>query len=211
MKDVQASSASSAARTVDDALVDACREGDRAALEVVFRRHAARLAAFLHRLTGRSADVEDLLQNTFIAAMGAFPRYRGEASVERWLSCIAARVARDHFRRADNRRRVPLEVLSLEGELPAPDPTAERRAWDRRRLERFYVHLDRIKPDQRLAFMLHVVEGLSIEEIAQLVGTTMMATKSRIFWARRALLARAEKDPILREWLGEIEGEGGHS
>ena len=56
-----------------------------------------------------------------------------------------------------------------------------------------------IGPERRIAFILHVIEGRPIEEIAQIVGASRMAVKSRIFWARRALMARVRRDPALRE------------
>jgi RNA polymerase sigma-70 factor, ECF subfamily len=77
----------------------------------------------------------------------------------------------------------------------SPDGIAD----GRRRVERIHAHLSAIGPERRIAFILHVVEGRPIEEIAQIVGASRMAVKSRIFWARRVLMARARRDPELRE------------
>jgi len=58
---------------------------------------------------------------------------------------------------------------------------------------------------KRLAFVLYVFEGRPIDEVAALTGATRVATKSRVFWARRELLARVAADPVLRE-LGQSMG-----
>jgi DNA-directed RNA polymerase specialized sigma24 family protein len=60
-------------------------------------------------------------------------------------------------------------------------------------------HLQAISPKKRIAFVLHVFEGLPIEEVAALTAASVTATKSRVFWARRELIKRAQRDPILRD------------
>jgi RNA polymerase sigma-70 factor (ECF subfamily) len=184
--------------TVDETA--ACRRGDRAAQEAVFRRHAPALQRLLTRLVGHRADVEDLLQETFIQAITSFPRFRGEAAVGTWLHRIAVRVAYRHLRRRKRRQTVPLELV---GDLrqtaeARPDEIAERREH----LERLRHHLDALSAKKRIAFVLHVVEDLTLKEVAALMGATRAATKSRVFWARRELLARVRRDQSLRELAG---------
>jgi RNA polymerase sigma-70 factor, ECF subfamily len=182
------------------ALVDACRRGDRAALGQVFRAHAPAVERVLGRLLGPDADKEDLLQMTLVAAMGAFPRFRGEASVRTWLIRIAVRIVHEHLRRPERQRRVSLELVS-EPSNPAPEP--DRQAAARRALAHLYRHLETIGPKKRIAFVLHVFEGHPLEDVAAIMGASRMATKSRVFWARRELLRRARKDPALRELVPE--------
>jgi RNA polymerase sigma-70 factor, ECF subfamily len=189
----------------DRATIEACRRGERAALERVFRAEAPRIERQIAWLVGPRADVEDLLQTTMIAAVEAFPRFRGEASVRTWLSRIAVNVVHDHLRRPERRRRVALELIQGGTEIdPAPGP--DRVAENRRLLERLYRILDTIGPKKRVSFVLHVFEGLPIDHVAALMSATKVATKSRVFFARRALLARIRKDPELREWIEDSVG-----
>src|SRR5690349_18280885 len=95
-------------------LIEACRRGERAALERVLRAHATDLTRFLTRMVGPGADVDDLLQTTMIAAVGAFPRFRGEASVRTWITRIAVNVVREHLRRPERTRKVSLELVPEE-------------------------------------------------------------------------------------------------
>lgn len=156
------------------------------------------------RLTGRRLDVEDLLQNTFVAAIRAFPQFRGEASVRSWLTRIGIAVFYDHLRRPE-RRVVQLELVSSTPD-EASEAGPERRAEARRGVERLALHLAAIAPKKRVAFLLHVVDGHPMEEVAALMNASRTATKSRVFWARRELLRRAKRDPLLRDWIMEEVG-----
>jgi RNA polymerase sigma-70 factor (ECF subfamily) len=169
--------------------LEACRRGDRPALEAVFRAHAPAIARVLARLVGPSADVEDLLQDTFANAIGAFPQFRGEASVKTWLHRIAIHVAHGHLRRPRHRRETP---LADEAVLGATETCAE----DQELARRLYQHLEAIDAAKRIALVLRVIEGYSVEEIAALTGASRAAVRSRIFWARRALMKRMKRDPL---------------
>ena len=180
-------------------LIDACRRGDRGALETLLRAHVRDVERLIVRLVGPGPDVEDLLQLVLMAAVSAFPRFRGEASVRTWLARIVVNIVREHLRRPERKRRVSLELVPEE---PASDAAPVDQQIDhRRRLERLYHHLNALPAKQRIAFVLHVFEGRPVDEIAVLMSATLAATKSRVFLARRALLARARKDPRLSDLL----------
>ena len=185
--------------TPDPALIEACRKKDRAALETVFRAHLPTLERFVAHMVGPKADIEDLVQDTLVTAIAAFPGFRGDASVGSWLNGIAVNVVRRHLRRPVERRSVPLDLVAASAEPVDPGAPPDGIADGRRRVERIHAHMSAIGPERRIAFILHVVEGRPIEEIAQIVGASSMAVKSRIFWARRALMARVRRDPALRE------------
>lgn len=187
-------------------LVDACRRGQREALERVFRGEAPFLARVLSRMMGSSADLEDLLQLTFEHAIRAFPAFRGEASVRTWLTRIAVRSALHHLRHPAQKRRVAFELI--EGGEKAISPSRpQHEAEARARLAVLNDHLAHLDPKQRVAFVLFQAEGRSMEEIAALMDTNVSTTKSRVMWARRKLFARLKKDSRAKEWLGEYGGE----
>jgi RNA polymerase sigma-70 factor (ECF subfamily) len=189
----------SEARAPELDLIEACRRGERRALQAVFVTHAPYLERLLGRVVGRSLEVEDLLQSTFAAAIVAFPRFRGEAQVRTWLARIAIRIAHERLRSAAHRRRGDLPALEQTPDERARHATAERDVDDRRRVERVHALLSAISPKKRVAFVLHVFEGHPIEEVAALMDAGVAATKSRVFWARRELMKRAARDPLLRE------------
>lgn len=199
-----ASTAASKGSGADDvALVAACRAGDRRALSALYTLHAPHLEHLLSRLLGPNGDVDDALQQTLIAATAAFANFRGEASVRTWLGRIAVHQAYALLRQPERRRRVSLSLIVDHAQ--ANDVGAEREHEARRRLARLYEHLDQIAPKQRVAFVLHVIEGHSIDEVTALMGAGVAATKSRVMWARRQLIQKAKRDPLLRDL---VEGGG---
>ncbi len=189
----------------DRRFADACRAGDRAALDRFVRDHMRLVERVLGRLVGPTPDLEDLVQITFIEAIRSFPAYRGEASLASWVTRIAVHVAWHHLRRGV-RRFVSLEVLPAEGETAAPQPAPDGALDSRRTAARLHALLDRIKPKKRIAFLLFVVEGHSVEEIAALTGASRTAVKSRLFFARRELQALVKNDPVLAEQATALLG-----
>lgn len=184
--------------TNEQDLIEACRRGERAALEAVFVAHSPYLERVLWRVAGRSLDVEDLLQSTLMAAIEAFPRFRGEAHVRTWLARIAVRTAHDRLRSAAHRLRAHVPDLDAITDRRV-ESTTDHDFDTKRKLERLEQHLAALGPKKRTAFVLHVFEGMPLEEVAALMGAGLPATKSRVFWARRELLKRAARDPFLRE------------
>ena len=183
-------------------LIEACRQGDRQALDRVLREHIRGVEKLIARMVGPGADFEDLVQQTMIAVVHAFPRFRGEATVRHWMAGIAVNVVRQHFRRPERRRRAVLELVPEQVADDSATPS-DRRADDRLRLQRLYAHLDDIAPKKRIAFTLHVIGGFKVDEVAALTGATTAATKSRIMWCRRALVKKARRDPALQELVAD--------
>jgi RNA polymerase sigma-70 factor (ECF subfamily) len=188
----------SAPARVEPDVIAACRRGDRQALETVFRAHADVIERLLCRLIGPRADVEDLLQDTFAAAIDAFPRFRGEASVGTWLHRIAVNVARHHLRSPRHRR----EILCEDSNALAADRNPEESVDSQDLTRCLYAHLDALDPAKRIALVLYVIEERSVAEVAALTGASEAATKSRLFWARRALLKRLRRDPQFNDERG---------
>jgi len=185
------------------ALIEACRGGDRRAIEAVLRPLLPALEQLLFRLVRDPADVEDLLQGSIVAAIAAFPRFRGDASVKSWLFRIAICQVQDHWRSPARRRRIALEPV----DEPAAPGRIDAQADARRRLVIVYDHLAAIAPKKRIAFVLHVIDGRPIDEVASLMGATVFATRSRVLWGRRALMDRLRRDPRVADLaVGEEVG-----
>src|SRR5262249_50798975 len=103
--------------------------------------------------------------------------------------------------RAGVRRHVALELVPALDERPAPIRPADAELSVRELGRRLYDLLDGIAPKKRVAFLLYTIEEYSIEEVAALTGATRAATKSRIWFARRELLAAARNRPELRAFI----------
>ena len=188
-------------------VIAGCKQGDRACLGRVFRGEAPYVERVLLRIVGSSPDVEDLLQASLEQAIRAFPRFRGEASVRTWLTRIAVRTAMHHLKSPAQKRRASLQLVEG-GEHQTADARAFEKTDARNRLRLLHEHLSELDPKQHTAFVLFQVEGRSMDEVAALMDSSLSATKSRVMWARRKLLARLAKDPRAKGLYPEGE-EGG--
>jgi RNA polymerase sigma-70 factor (ECF subfamily) len=178
-------------------LVAACLAGDVAAQRALFRREFGRVNATIYRILGPTREVDDLVQETFIAVFRGLAKFRGEARLATWIDRIAVRVALDHVR---TRKATPVP-LGVIGEELSDGSIPDAQAHARDGLRRLYAALSQLSPDARTAFALYAIDGRSIAEVARLVGTTVVTAKVRIWRARRELMKRAAEDPVLKELL----------
>jgi RNA polymerase sigma-70 factor (ECF subfamily) len=197
-----------AALYVEDVLlVDRCLTGEPAATRELFRRHRSRVHASLFRVLGGNRDMDDLLQDAFLQVFQSLRGWRAEASLATWIDRVAVRCAYRYL--SQRGRRVTTEPLADEdaAALTAPDlgPGA-RRQLARDGVARLYAVLDELSPAARLAFTLHELDGRSLAETAELVGSSVTATKLRVWRARKRIEAAAAGDPVLSEFLGPPSG-----
>jgi RNA polymerase sigma-70 factor (ECF subfamily) len=175
-------------------LVRRAAQGERRAREELYRSHVDRVWSRLNRLVGPDPDREDLVQQIFLEVFQGLARFRGEAAFATYLYRVQVNVVCDHLRRR-GRRPLPLPAEMFEG-IAALDVSPEQSAQSRERLALIWAALDRLKPKKRIALVLAVVEGLSLEEIGQLVQASADTVAKRIEHARKdlqALVARGEK------------------
>jgi RNA polymerase sigma-70 factor, ECF subfamily len=177
-------------------LVARCQAREPAAFRALFERERLRLHRLLYHLVGSNSHIDDLLQDTFLEVFRSLAGFRGESSLRTWIDRCAVRVAYAHFGR---RARQPVLAAVEDEDSQAPSP--EERTLRREAVRRLYAELDRLEPRQRTAFVLFAMEGLSLREIAAIMSSSIATAKVRTWRARRALERRAEKDPLLSEFL----------
>jgi RNA polymerase sigma-70 factor (ECF subfamily) len=186
-----------APRTGDEALIERTLAGDERAFTALYRNHVDRVFGLLTRLVGPVPEREDLVQQAFVDIYRALPGFRGEAAFSTFVYRIVTRIAYDHLSR---RRRASLALDDAWDELVADEPSPAERAQKRRDLERAFELLGRLKPKKRIAFVLVVVQGMSLREAADAIGATPDAVKQRVLHARRELermeaRLRRQEDP----------------
>jgi RNA polymerase sigma-70 factor (ECF subfamily) len=142
------------------------------------------------RISGRRSELEDLVQEVFAAAASSFDALREPEAVKGWLATIAVRVTRKRLYR---RRLYALVGLSMSAEYDqAADPAAS--PYDRALVATVYRALDGLSPNDRIAFVLHYVEGETLESVARASRCSVTTTKRRIFRAKSALERRLSDD-----------------
>lgn len=183
-------------RRSDLDLARRCVRGERDAQRALFSAHRERVHVILYRILGTNRDIDDLLQDAFLEIFRGLPTFRGDAKLGTWIDRITTRVAWQHLA---HRKDVPAAALEL---VRADDTGPDRRAELREAARRLYGILERLEPAQRVAFALHVIDGRPMREVADVMSASVVATKVRVFRARRAVEKRARLDPLLSAFLG---------
>lgn len=192
-----------AAYVEDVLLVDRCLTGEPAATRELFRRHKNRVHACLYRVLGSNRDMDDLLQEAFLQVFQSLRGWRAEASLATWVDRVSVRVAYRYLTKKG--RRVQTEALD-DDDGPAigiheSGLSGSRRQLARDGVKRLYAVLDELSPAARLAFTLHEIDGRSLTETAKLVGSSVTATKLRVWRARKRIETAAAADPVLAEFV----------
>ena len=193
-----------AAYVEDVLLVDRCLTGEPAATRELFRRHKSRVHACLFRVLGTNRDMDDLLQEAFLQVFQSLRGYRAEASLSTWIDRVAVRVAYRYLSRRG--RQIIADPMSDADAAIATggDEPGARRQLARDGVKRLYLVLDALSPAARLAFTLHEIDGRPLAEVAKLVGSSATATKLRVWRARKAVFAAAERDSVLNEFIAPL-------
>jgi len=170
--------------------------GEAEGYRQLFRLHVRRLHRLVYRLAGPNCDVEDLVQTIFVQAFAALPGFRGDASFFTWLGRIAIRIT---LRLSKQSRYRPLPVDDEQDAVVGISPEGTSDA--RRALLRFDAILDSLSDKRRVAFVLHVLQGHSLEEVAALLDAKVGAIKVRVHDARVEIERQARSDPYLARYL----------
>jgi len=153
----------------------------------IYRLHGRNVSAWAGRLLGYPADVEDVVHDIFMVAFRRLDSYREElGDMGAWLHGITVRTIQARRRKQHLRR---LLFLSGTGDLPVAPPSATPEEDVVRKQARvtLYARLERLPENQRTAFILHDIEGLSPEQIAELTETTTGNVTVRVHRARKTL------------------------
>lgn len=174
----------------DEALVAACGVGDTAALGALFDRHHEAVYRLISRLLrSEPAEIDDLVQLTFLEAWRAAKKYSGKGAVRSYLLGIAANAVRHHVRGAARRRAALAEVPA-----PAPARTPDVAAIRAQEVHRLAAALDELPHDLRAAYVLCDLEDIPGVEAARVLGVRAGTLWRRLHEARRALRAAIDDD-----------------
>lgn len=180
-------------RTEERALVAAARAGDRKALEQLFALYEPQVFRFGMKMCRNTEDAREVLQDTLLAAVRTLGDFRGDAALGTWLYSIARNFC---LRRRRRGKLAPLETATVsstssEGRaLPDPGRPPDEELAGRRMQSALDDAIGALEPKYREVLVLRDVEGLSAAEVAEALGLSVEAVKSRLHRARKSVRDR---------------------
>jgi RNA polymerase sigma-70 factor (ECF subfamily) len=181
-------------RSVSDAhdieLITRFRNGDQSAFEEIVLESQDRIYNLCRRMLGNAHDAEDAAQDVFLKAYQALARFEPGASLSTWLYRIAINTCIDYkrkpffeslFKRSDEGEEIMID-------MPSGEPSPERLAESKQMRQSLQKSLGKLSQKLRTAIILKEIEGLSYEEIAEVLDISMGTVKSRIARAREELI-----------------------
>jgi len=188
-------------REVDQQLVERAQRGDKRAFELLVLKYQRKLGRLLSRFVRDAAEVEDVTQEAFIKAYRALPSFRGDSAFYTWLYRIGINTAKNYLvalgRRAptttgfDNEEAEGFEDAEQLRDSNTPESELEGKEI----AATVNRAMNALPEDLRTAITLREIEGLSYEEIANVMNCPVGTVRSRIFRARDAIAA--ELRPLL--------------
>ncbi len=184
----------------DTLLVQRAVQGDERAMRMLWAQHAPHVDAVVRRLAGDPDTAADVAQEVWIQIFKALPSWRGDSRFSTWIHRIAINRALNALRSVRRRQKVesPIDEVEL---------TVEHEG-DRALLAASIAEAaEQLAPGARTVFLLHDVEGLTHEEIAEQLGISAGGSKSQLFKARaklrRLLAPLVDRSPRDASRLGE--------
>ena len=188
-------------REIDQQLVERAQRGEKRAFDLLVAKYQRRLARLLSRFIRDGADIEDVTQEAFVKAYRALPSFRGESAFYTWLYRIGINTAKNFLSSAGRRPMVNSEFEDEDGESfdlasQVPDMnTPETELMNKEIVTTVNSAVQALPEELRTAITLREMDGLSYEEIAQVMNCPIGTVRSRIFRAREAIAA--ELRPLL--------------
>ena len=180
-------------REKDSNLVARVQRGDKVAFELLFTKYQRRVSRLVSRFIRSEAEVEDVVQDSFIKAYRALATFRGDSAFYTWLYRIAVNTAKNYLVAASKR---PISLSQFEknddddfeeDRFISNSTTPESELITKQIAETVNKTIDELPADLREAIMLREIEGMSYEDIAEAMECPIGTVRSRIFRAREAI------------------------
>lgn len=185
------------ASDTDQQLVQRAQRGDLRAFDLLVLKYQGRIAALVSRYVSDAGEVEDVTQEAFIKAYRALGKFRGDSAFYTWLYRIAANAAKNHLVAKGRRPGADATIEDAEGfdegGLLSESASPEALAMGEELAEVVESALNELPDELKAALMLREFDGLSYDDIADVLGCPVGTVRSRIFRAREAIDQRVKE------------------
>ena len=183
-------------RLKDHSLVQKLKAGDEDAYAQLCTEYSGKMYRLVCRLAGPE-DADDLVQEALMQLYKSMGSFKGACSIGTWIYRITTNVCQDYLRKKSRRswrHLFSLDWLSSETnkEVPSLDFEPSERAEIRDDLDKLRMAIAELPPEQRAVLVLHDLEQLTYQEVADVLGIVVGTVKSRLFYARRKVRSMLE-------------------
>lgn len=183
----------------DGDLVARARAGDREAVQVLLERYERRLLSVIVGMVRNAEDAREILQETFVRAFRGLEQFKGDSSFYTWIYRIAMNLTIDHQRRGAKRPLVEFdETVAVAGDAVGEgsaglgvDPFKHVRS--RELGKKIFDAIESLTPDHRAVILLREIDGLSYEEMSEVLQCSLGTVMSRLHYARKKLQNRLQE------------------
>lgn len=174
-------------------LVKNARRGDFTAYDELVKRYQQRIYATIYHMTANHEDANDLAQESFIKAFQALPSFKGGSTFYTWLYRIAVNKTINFLKQRKNRQHMSLNDLDFNAEHDPDlmalisDKTPVREVGLSELQQKLNAALLKLSEPHRMVVVLHDVQGVSHDEIAEMMDCNIGTVRSRLFYARQQL------------------------
>jgi RNA polymerase sigma-70 factor (ECF subfamily) len=172
-------------RVIEETVIEACKRGDHDAFAALFEAHRDRVYSIALRFSGDPAVAMDIAQETFLKLLSAIKDFRGEASFDSWVYRLVVNSCLDQKRRT--RRWMPEDLL---GALRASGESVLQRLLREETQQSVQQVVATLAPEQRIVVILRYTEGLSYDDIGEILGCPAGTVASRLNRAHKVLERR---------------------
>jgi RNA polymerase sigma-70 factor (ECF subfamily) len=180
-------------RAIDQKLVEKAQRGDKKAFGMLVEKYQRRLNRLLSRMVRDQSEIEDIVQDSFIKAYRAINNFRGDSAFYTWLYRIGINTAKNHLVKLGKRPKAmnEVDIEEIENFEDAPDlrnhETPESTMMSSEIVASVNQTIAALPSELREAISLREMDGLSYEEIADLMNCPIGTVRSRIFRAREVI------------------------
>src|SRR5689334_1739319 len=170
----------------DRELIEACRRGERDAFRALFEAYKDKVYSIALRFSGDEALAMDIAQDVFLKLFSSISEFRGDAAFTTWVYRLVVNACLDHRRRSWRLIPIADDLLAV---LRAPGNSLDRMLHSEMR-DRVRNAVEKLTPDLRIVIVLRYTEGMSYEEIGEVLGCATGTVASRLNRAHKVLERR---------------------
>lgn len=182
---------------VPEEFVEQLRSDNREAKAILFDRYVAYVRRILLRVLGHDPEINDVIQDVFMAAWSGIHRLRDARALSGWITQLTVFTASNHLHRRKRRELIGFLGFDSLPEVAAQQVSEEIGAAVRAT----YAVLGKMPTEQRIAFALRYIDGMELVDVAAACGVSLATIKRRLRSAHTTFIRLGRKHPALHEWM----------